>query len=234
VHALFGATGTTTPRNTACRATQRDLRTGAAMISIGIDQGGRSGWGIAEGRNVFAHGVATTHAHRLAVLEHARARNGGTLKGVIVMFEDHSGIPLGRLTRDDHTTERRGRAGAPERSTASILGQGANKGRWLELLDMLGHPVALRDKVKPHVWRAKLGITGRIGTDRAKLAACQIASGIVRELIEDHDQAEGICLTQFAALDGVMRNEMRKAEARAAVRGDRQVATQGDLFGGAK
>lgn len=200
------------------------------MISIGVDQASRSGWGIAEGRHVIAHGVATTHAQRLAVLELARARNGGTLKGVIVMFEDHSGIPLGRLTRDDHKTERRGRAGAPERSTASILGQGANKGRWLELLDMLGHPQTMRDKVKPHVWRAKLGIAGKIGTDRAKAAACQIASAAVGETIDDHDQAEGILITMFAALDGVMRNEARKAEARANARNARLQGAQAELF----
>lgn len=204
-------------------------------VSIGIDQGGRSGWGIAAGRSVIASGVARTHAQRMAVLELARSRNGGTLKGVVVMFEDHSGIPLGRLTRDDHRTERtHGRRGAPERSTASILGQGSNKGRWLECLDMLEHPQALRDKVKPHVWRAKLGITGKIGTARAKLAACQIASAAAGARIDDHDQAEGVCLALFAAIDGVARFEKRKAELRTSARGVRQRARQGDLFGGAK
>lgn len=203
-------------------------------VVIGIDQGARSGWGIAHGRSVVAHGVATTWRHRLAVLEQARALNGGTLRGVLVMFEDHSGIPLGRLTRDDHTTQRRGRSGAPERSTASILGQGSNKGRWLERLDELGHPQAARDRVKPHVWRAKLGITGR-GTDRLKLEACRFATAAVGEEITDHDQADGIGLTLFAALDGVMRFELRKAEARNARRGAVQLAKQTDLFvGGGK
>lgn len=201
------------------------------IVSVGIDQGSRSGWGVAHGRNVVAHGVASTWRHRLAVLEYARALNAGTLRGVIVMFEDHSGIPLGRLTRDDHTTQRRGRSGAPERSTASILGQGSNKGRWLEQLDMLGHPHAARDKVKPHVWRAKLGITGKIGTDRAKLAACNIATAAVGAAITDHDEAEGIAITIFAALDGVMRFQLRKAEARTARRGAVQLANQAELFG---
>jgi hypothetical protein len=205
------------------------------MIAIGIDQAGRSGWGIAQGRTVVAHGVATTWRERLAVLEAARGLNNGTLRGVLVMFEDHSGMPLGRLTRDDHRTERRGRAGAPERSTASILGQGSNKGRWLEQLDMLGHPHAARDKVKPHVWRGKLGISNRGGADSGKLEACRIASAAVGMAITDHDEAEGICLAMFAALDGVMRFEVRKAEARTARRGAVQLAKQGDLFvGGGK
>jgi hypothetical protein len=205
------------------------------MIAIGIDQAGRSGWGIAHGRSVVAHGVASTWRERLAVLEAARDLNGGTFKGVLVMFEDHSGMPLGRLTRDDHTTQRRGRAGAPERSTASILGQGSNKGRWLEQLDMLGHPQAARDKVKPHVWRGKLGISSRGGGDAAKRDACRIASAAVGMAITDHDEAEGIAITMFAALDGVMRFELRKAEARAARRGAVQLAKQTDLFvGGGK
>lgn len=203
-----------------------------AVITIGIDQGARSGWGIAVGRTVVASGVATTAAQRRAVLELARDRKGGSLRGVLVMFEDHSGMPLQRLTRDDHRTERRGRAGAPERSTASILGQGSNKGRWLEQLDLLGHPKALRDKIKPHVWRAKLGITGKIGTARAKRAACDIASAATGMRIDDHDQAEGVCLALFAAIDGVMRLELRKAHARATAKGSRQRDSQGELFAG--
>lgn len=203
---------------------------GRLMISIGIDQGRRSGWGIAEGRTVFAHGVATTHAERLAVLELARTRNMGTLRGVIVMFEDHSGIPLGRLTRYDHTTERRGRAGAPERSTASILGQGASKGRWLELLDMLEHPKTMRDHIKPHVWRGKLGISNKLGSAKAKAEALAFASAAVGETITDDDQAEGIGLTLVAAIDGRMRFELRKAEARKKARGARRAGSQGELF----
>ena len=142
------------------------------MITVGIDQARRSGWGLADGRKLVASGVAIDHASRLAVLELARTRNGGTLRGVLVMFEDHSGIPLGRLTRDDkHTARKSGRFGAPERSTASILGQGAAHGRWLELLDMLEHPKAHRSSIKPHVWRNKLGLKG-VGTDEYKRKAC--------------------------------------------------------------
>lgn len=236
--AVFGGSGSGVhgvPREPHTSATRVAAAPVRARVSIGIDQGGRSGWGIASGRTVIASGVATTHAQRLAVLELARARNGGTLKGVIVMFEDHGGMPLGRLTRDDHRTERRGpRRGAPERSTDSILGQGSNKGRWLECLDMLEHPKALRDKIKPHVWRAKLGIVGKLDTAHAKLAACQIASAAVGTRIDDHDQAEGVCLTLVAAIDGVARLEKRRAESRASARAGRQRARQGELFGGAK
>lgn len=181
------------------------------MIVIGIDQAERSGWGIAQGRHVIEHGVAWTHPMRRAVLERASELNGGTLRGVLVMFEDHAGMPLSRLTSFDRTTERHGRPGAPERTTGSILGQGASKGRWLELLDMLGHPKALRDKVKPHVWRNKLGISCR-RTDAAKLGACQVASAAVNAMITDHDEAEGIAITLYAAIEGAMRAELvRKA-----------------------
>lgn len=202
------------------------------MITLGIDQGRRSGWGIAVGRTIVASGVATTAAQRTAVLELVRTRNGGTLAGVLVMFEDHGGMPLNRLTRDDHTTERRGpRQGAPERSTDSIITLGEPRGRWKEQLELLGHPQALLDKVKPHVWRAKLGIRGR-GTAELKRDACRVASMTIGVPIDDHDHAEGVCIAMFAALDGVMRLEVRKAKARATARDARQRGRQGGLFEG--
>lgn len=204
------------------------------MIALGVDQGVRSGWAVSEGRSIVASGVATDHAERLAVLELVKARNGGTLRGVLVMFEDHSGIPLQRLTRSDFTTQRQsGRLGAPERSTASILGQGASKGRWLELLDMLEQPKALRGSVKPHVWRNALGVRGTVGTDAAKRAACVLASGFVGFVVDDHDHAEGILIATYAGVHGLLADEARKAAARVDARGKRQAARQGALaFGG--
>lgn len=197
------------------------------MIALGVDQGVRSGWGMSDRRIIVASGVATDHAERLAVLELVRARNGGTLRGVLVMFEDHSGIPLTRLTRSDFTTQRKsGRMGAPERSTASILGQGASKGRWLELLDMLEHPKALRGSVKPHVWRNALGVRGTVGTEEAKRAACVLASGFVGFAVEDHDRAEGILIATYAGVHGLLAEEARKAAARTGARGKRQASRQ--------
>jgi hypothetical protein len=197
------------------------------MIAMGVDQGARSGWGLSIQRTVVAHGVALNHKQRLAVLELVKSRNCGSLQGVLVCFEDHTTIPLERLTRADSQTPRHhsDRAGAPERNTAGIIGQGAAWGRWLELLDLLEHPKALRMKVPPQVWRARLGIRGK-GTDALKAAACRFASLHSREEITDGDQAEGYALAVYAGIDGIMRNEIRKAEQRIDYRGRTQSSRQ--------
>lgn len=199
------------------------------MIALGIDQAVRSGWALSISRTIVAHGVARNHRQRLEVLELVRSRNAGSLAGVLVMFEDHGGIPLERLTRADHRTVRSsGRFGAPERTTDSIIGQGVSWGRWLELLDMLEHPKSLRMKVKPQVWRARLGIRGR-GREELKRAACRMASMALRKTIADDDEAEGIGLAMYAGIDGVMRNQIRLAEQRIKHRGNRQASRQTTL-----
>lgn len=199
------------------------------MIGLGIDQAVRSGWAIARGRNVLAFGLATTHAHRRAAVELAIELADGDPRQVIAMLEDHTGMALGRLTRDDKTSTRaNGRPGAPERSTASIIGQGKAYGRWLEVLDMLAHPQTLRDDVKPHVWRGAVGVRGK-GTDMLKAEAIKVASGFAGALITDDNVAEAVCIAVFAGVDGVARNDKRLREARADRKGGKQAASQSSL-----
>lgn len=198
------------------------------MIALGIDQAARSGWGISVGRSVVRSGVASTHAERKAVVELARELAGGDLKQVLVMFEDHSGMPLGRLTHADRTTPRKGRQAAPQRNTATILGMGAARGRWEAVLDDVGHPKSLRDDVEPRVWRAKLGVQGK-DSDALKLAACRWATAHMLKEITDTDESEGVCLAAFAGIDGVARNEARKAQARTEARDKRGQRKQLEL-----
>jgi hypothetical protein len=198
------------------------------MIVLGIDQAARSGWGIAPGRSVTRSGVATTHAERKAVVELARELAGGDMRQVLVMLEDHSAMPLGRLTHADRNTPRKGRQAAPQRNTATILGMGAARGWWEALLDDAGHPKSLRDSVEPRVWRAKMGIRGA-DTDALKLAACRWASTHMLREVTDIDEGDAVCITAFAAIDGIQRNEARKAKARTEARDKRGVRKQLEL-----
>lgn len=195
------------------------------MIALGIDQAARSGWGIASGRNVVRSGVATTHAERKAVVELARELAGGDMKQVLVMFEDHSGMPLNRLTRDDKNTPRKGRQAAPQRNTATVLGMGAARGRWEAVLDDVGHPKTLRDDVEPRVWRAKMGIRGT-DTDALKREACAWATRHMMREVTDVDEGDGVCIAAFGGIDGIQRNEARKATARTEARDKRGVKKQ--------
>jgi hypothetical protein len=198
------------------------------MIALGIDQAARSGWGIGVERQVVHSGVASTHAERKAVVGLARDLVGGDMRQLLVMFECHSRMPIGRLTRADRNTPRQGRQGAPERNTATILGMGAARGRWEAVLDELGHPKSLRDEVEPRVWRAKLGIAGR-DTEALKQAACRWASAHCGRVITDIDEGDGSCITAFASIDGIARNEARKAAQRTDARGKRNERRQLDL-----
>ena len=187
-------------------------------VAFGIDQGKSSGWGlmrVGTGRFIDT-GLARTARHRRRALELALAACEGDVSRLLVMLEDHTKMPITRLTRADFKTRRRAgsRRGAPQRSTGSIIGQGDSRGRWLERLDDLDHPRILRDKVEPRVWRIRvLGTTGG-GEERLKRLACQWASTRVGLPIRDHNQAEGVAITAFCALDGLARLEQRRRKAR--------------------
>lgn len=200
---------------------------------LGIDQAARSGWAIARvdlrQPTIVGHGVARTHADRRDVVEAARQHAAGDLRQLVVMFESHAGMPLSRLTRHDRTTARQGRPGAPERSTASILGQGAARGRWEELLDLVGHPERLRDDVEPRVWRARVLGTTRGDTEQLKHLAQTWASQHLGVAIEDPDEAEGVCLCAFGMHDGLLRLAQRRREARVYARGKREEQRQLEL-----
>ncbi len=198
------------------------------MIALGIDQASRSGWGISVNRQVVRSGVATTHTQRVEVVRLALELAGGDPKELLVMFEDHGGMPLTRLTRHDRNTPRKGRQAAPQRNTASIIGMGVPRGWWDTLLWDVGHPYALRDEVEPRVWRAKLGIRGA-DTDALKREACAWATRHMLREITDIDEGDGVCIAAFAGIDGIARRDARLAAARTDARGKRQAGKQLEL-----
>lgn len=201
---------------------------------LGIDQATHSGWAIAIGRKVVAHGVVKNPlagnglevfaAHAAVV---ARALElAGAPEQLLVAREEHGGMPLDRLTNHDRETSRKGRPGAPERSTKSIIGLGKPHGYWQAALDAQGHPRRLRVDVEPTVWRRRVHgvVSGAV-----KQAAIDWASRELREVIADHNEAEAICLARFASVDGVMMLGRVRTNARLYARGKREERRQLEL-----
>lgn len=167
---------------------------------LGIDQAKASGWGIAQvGGKVLEHGLAKDHGARKAAILRALDHTLGVIDDLLIVFEDHSGFRLGYGTNQTED----GRHQAPTRNTAAILGLGAARGRWDELLDEVGHPEMLRISVTPTDWRARIIGGSQGGTDAIKERAKAWATGHVRHAVTDHNEAEGICLAAWGAFDGI-------------------------------
>jgi len=170
-------------------------------IVLGIDQAKASGWAIATpGGRVLQHGLAKHHGEREDALHEALRYAHHAADDLLVVFEDHGAISLsygGRKRAD-------GQDQAPKRNAAMLLGLGAARGRWDELLDGIGHPEVLRLKVTPRDWRARvLGVGQSIGTDALKRRAVEWATRHVGREVTDHNEAEGICICAWGAIDGV-------------------------------
>lgn len=196
---------------------------------LGIDQAATSGWAIAPcGGRVFEHGVAKGRNGRLYALDRVY-EHAHQAANLLVVFEDHSGISLsygGRKNAD-------GSDQAPTRNAAMLLGLGAARGRWDELLDGIGHPEALRLKVTPRDWRARVLGTGQsIGADALKARALLWASQHVGENLTDHNEAEAVCIAAWGAIDGVAMLEHGRKLVRLKGSVKRAAARQLPLMGG--
>jgi hypothetical protein len=201
-----------------------------ARVIVGLDQASRSGWGIAlERGRVLHHGLARNHKERVEVIARAVQLAGGDPRRVFVMFEQHDHMPLSRLTSSDHTTTRTtsGRRGGVERGPKQIYGMGKAYGRWEAACDQCDQPESMRGEVKPAVWRSR--IHGVLSGPNLKQAAIDWASRDARKPITQPDEAEGYCITSFAALDGIARHDAEKALTRVKARGERELKRQGTL-----
>ena len=200
-------------------------------IALGLDQAGKTGWGLAPERGpIVRHGLATTDAQWMAVVRLALEYAGNDPKRLFVMFEQHDHMPLGRLGKDDHETTRRHGTNkyAPQISTKTVIGMGENAGIWKGFLLWNGVPRSHFLQVRPTTWRAR--IHGVQRADLVKQAAVDWASKEVGETIASHDHAEGICITAWAAIDGFGRYDALKTKARMEARVARELGKQGALF----
>lgn len=170
------------------------------MIVMGIDQARSSGYGIALALAVptlHEVGTAKTAQHRAEVVQAALALAALHAVPLHVVFEDHSGIPASH-----------------GRGSPTLLGMGAARGRWEECLALAGVPAArYAHRVAPEIWRrAVLGLSSAASTDRAKATAVTYACAILGQTVE-HDAAEALCITVWAARNVPMQLEYRRAAA---------------------
>ncbi len=196
---------------------------------LGLDQASSTGWGIAPERGpIVRHGLARTHADRLAVVRFALEYVDGDAKRLWATLEQHDHMPLDRLGRHDHKTQRKGREHGVERGPKQIYGMGKNTGRWLELLALIGVPESHIDEVRPTTWRAR--IHGVQRGEAVKQEAIRWASNHVGQVIENDDHAEGICITAWGAIDGFARYDAQNARKRMEARAERELGKQAVLF----
>lgn len=191
----------------------------AITAVLGVDQAERSGWGIAQpahglAHTFLAHGVARNDEELKAVVALALRHAGGEPRQLLVMFEDHSKFPFNyRAGFDPRTGE------GPKRDPLKVgIGLGRALGHWEFALNDLGHPATLRDAVEPRVWRRRVLGTAKGTADQLKHLAATWATMRLGEPIFDADEAEGVCITAFAALDGVARLAQRRAAQRTSYR----------------
>jgi len=203
------------------------------IACLGIDQARTSGWAIARSGPVLEHGVSRKYSavgrtwnERSAVVARALELAGNDPSQLLVAFEDHGEMPIGRLTQYDRKTQRKTRDGAPERSTRSLIGMGKPHGYWSAVLDAAGHSERLRIDVEPCVWRRALH--GVVKGD-VKGAALRWASAQVGQSITDDNEAEAICLAYFAALHGMGMVAQEQLKQRVYARGKRNERRQLDL-----
>lgn len=198
---------------------------------IGLDQGQQSGWGIALERSpVVRHGLAKTAADRLAAVQLALEYAGGDPKWLWAMFEKHDHMPSDRLTTHDrHTVRRHSRQGAPERSNQTLIGMGKNYGRWLEQLALIGMPETHVLEVRPTSWRARVHGVTKGDDEKVKGAAVTWAGNHVGAPVPNHNHAEGVCITYWAAFDGFAMYDVHKAHDRMKAADKRGVKKQLEL-----
>lgn len=194
------------------------------MIVLGIDQARRSGWAVHDGRKIVQSGFVYNTPGMIGVVELVKAHAGsGGISSVLVVYEDHSGIPLHAKTRFQGGQ-------APTRNTATILGMGAAWGRWETALDLAGHNPRLRICVAPADWRLRvLGLVPSASTERCKATAKAWASQAVQGNVEDDNEAEAIAIASWGALDGKARLEAQRQARRMKDYQKRQAAKQGGL-----
>jgi hypothetical protein len=155
---------------------------------LGIDQAARSGWAVHDLRRFCLHGVTTNADEQQHALRSMRKLPGFDVSRLLVLFEDHRGIPA--------------REGMP---TETILGLGDARGGWRMLLEILKHPKSQRMLVAPQQWRAVMGV--RINLPRAawKQSALFWASVVAGQPVTDDNEAEAMAIAQWGAVDGLFQ-----------------------------
>jgi len=157
---------------------------------LGIDQATCSGWALVDlgtGRCVLS-GEATGSDEQEATLDRLADVPGLSWSSLLVVLEDHGGIPA--------------RSGIP---TSSLLVLGEARGRWLALLSLRGHPEGARILAEPSVWRGMLGTRVNLPRKAWKAQACLWARSVTGRAIKGDDEAEAVVIALWGATEGLVR-----------------------------
>lgn len=155
-----------------------------ACVVLAVDQStASSGWALLVPGSPAALGVARTAAERRAVVDAAclAADSFGLLElPIVAVLEDHGAFSFSRGNM----------------SVRSLLGMGAARGRWQQLLEECV-PARYVHMVEPRVWRrAVLGL-GNVTAAQAKAAAVLHARAVTGSVVGD-DAAEALCIALWA------------------------------------
>lgn len=176
------------------------IRTSESLVTLGTDQATSSGWCIHVGQSPVRHGVALTAIERKNVVQLAREyalehSQRNSLSWFIFVFEDHSQF-----------------ASVNGRGHGTLIGA---LHRWLEHLDLNGHPPHLRIGVRPSAWqKSVLGVkSAKVNSAERKQQSLLWASHHVRAPITSHDQADAIALSAYGSLEGERLIDLRARKA---------------------
>lgn len=178
----------------------RDAGGGVSDFHIlAIDPGKVSGVALAIGSRVVDVVRVTCAAERRGIVLDALTvaeREGAPLVVVVEQWTVGAG----------HS---RAKDGKTRWTPATMLGLGAQRGRWLEALDLAGVPASRIVSVTPAEWRAVLSPLPRRTTEQAKASAIVIARGLLGREVGP-DEAEAACIARWASSAAVVREAAAK------------------------
>lgn len=150
------------------------------LAILAIDQARASGWALIVPGLQSRAGVARKAYERRAVVQEATVVAALHGHALVAVLEDHRAFHFGRGNM----------------SVKSLLGMGAARGRWEQLLEEHG----VRDvrQVAPSEWRRRvLGLRSRTRAEDAKRAAVLHAQACLGAVLLD-DAAEAYCMALWA------------------------------------
>lgn len=147
-------------------------------LVLSIDPGQTSGWAVAWNGRVTVAGSARTASVRAGIVTAA------------VRDASDAGLPL-IVVREDWSV------GGIRMTPATMLGLGAQWGRWAEHLDLHDVPAKNVVRVKPQRWRSALAGLPRRSRAEAKASACLVARGLLSRDVEE-DEGEAVVIAHWA------------------------------------
>jgi hypothetical protein len=179
-------------------------------VVCGVDQATSSGYCIHVGHTPVRWGLARDAFERREVLRQAvmyaeelAARVRATPSPAELLTMGPPPEPWPVFVFENHAN-----VGRRQKGHGTLIGQ---LHRWLEQLDLMGHPGYLRIGVAPNVWQsAVLGCSTKTPRAERKRQSLAWASGHVKQVITNDDVADAISISRWACLDGLVALDRRR------------------------